>query len=585
MTRRELQPGSVPSDVRPTCPDTATLPLKNMSSSPTAIHLDFEPPDLIDQCHLSVSSSERESSFSSSCGDSVSLSSNKEFENFEFEISEFSTVPSSHFPCHNLELSQFSTMEADCKDINNSSVNDEAFQRQQENIMNMLGAISSQMMTNLQNLQEQMLKTDEKLMRELHLMSQENEKFKREVRAELVSSSSQRPSSTSLSAVTAPVGSPTVVIPSSSSHLSSPASVVPSNSDSVNDFQTQLLTMLNDTFCKLSTTLGETKSESKSEWPKFSGDLKKFRTWYMSIMAQISLPPWRELYDSNTNDVVTSTTNELLNGKLYSKLILTLEGQPLQDVITKVHLRANGVQVLQELNQTYRPKNIPEVVALKTSEFWSSTKRKPSETIDVYYNRFQELLEEINASDIPIPTTIAMRHFLFTLGKEFEPIQNNYRIDNLPSAWKTTSWPSFLVLCRDYYNSVNPMGPTKMTDYFLETNLDRNAHHKKIKQWFMNPAKFSKDILAEQQKFPGRCIYHLSKTHTTDDCHIKKECAKQFQTKRPLSSNTTPTHSGSTTGQLRHLTEEVYEDAVSVSETNEVELSDSPNDTNEFTFS
>jgi hypothetical protein len=31
MTRRELQPGSVPSDVRPTCPDTASLAL-NMSS-------------------------------------------------------------------------------------------------------------------------------------------------------------------------------------------------------------------------------------------------------------------------------------------------------------------------------------------------------------------------------------------------------------------------------------------------------------------------------------------------------------------------------------------------------------------------
>jgi hypothetical protein len=318
MTRRELQPGSVPSDVRPTCPDTASLAL-NVSSSPIAIHLDVEPPDLIDQCHLSVSSSEHESSSSLSCGDSVSLSSNNQFENFEFEISKLSTVPSCHFPRHNLELSQFSTMEADCKDINNSSANDEAFQRQQETIMNMLGAISSQMMTNLQNLQDQMLKTDEKLMKELQLMSQENENFKREVRAELVSSSSQRSSScTPLSAVTAPVGSPAVVIPSSSSHLSSPASVVPSNSCSVTDFQTQLLTMLNDTFCKLSTTIGETKSESKSEWPKFSGDLKKFRTWYMSIMAQISLPPWRELYDCNTNDVVTSTTNELLNGKLYS---------------------------------------------------------------------------------------------------------------------------------------------------------------------------------------------------------------------------------------------------------------------------
>jgi hypothetical protein len=42
--------------------------------------------------------------------------------------------------------------------------------------------------------------------------------------------------------------------------------------------------------------------------------------------------------------------------------------------------------------------------------------------------------EEINNSDIPIPTNIAMRHFLFTLGLEFESIQNNYRIDNLPEA-------------------------------------------------------------------------------------------------------------------------------------------------------
>ncbi len=169
------------------------------------------------------------------------------------------------------------------------------------------------------------------------------------------------------------LGSPAVVLPLSSPSTSSMASVVQSTKNPSNDFQTQLLTMLNDTFCKLSTAFGETKSESKSEWPKFSGDLKKFRTWYTSIMAQISLPPWRELYDDTTNDVVTRTNNVLLNGKLYSNLILTLEGQPLQDVITKVHLRANGIQVLQELCQTYRPKNIPEVVALKTSEFWSRT--------------------------------------------------------------------------------------------------------------------------------------------------------------------------------------------------------------------
>jgi hypothetical protein len=151
----------------------------------------------------------------------------------------------------------------------------------------------------------------------------------------------------------------------------------PSNASSPTDFQDQLLVMLNDTFLKLSVNMQNDKSDSKSDWPKVLGDLKKFQTWYMSFMAQLSLPPWQELYDSNTNDVVETTSNDLLNGKLYSTLILTLEGQPLQDVITRVHQRANGILDLCKLSQTYRPKNIPEVVALKTSEFWSRTKHKP----------------------------------------------------------------------------------------------------------------------------------------------------------------------------------------------------------------
>jgi hypothetical protein len=51
-----------------------------------------------------------------------------------------------------------------------------------------------------------------------------------------------------------------------------------------------------------------------------------------------------------------------------------------------------------------------------------------------------------------------MHHFIFTLGSEFESIQNNYRIGCLPLEWQTTHWPSLLVLCRDFYNSANPKG-------------------------------------------------------------------------------------------------------------------------------
>jgi len=44
------------------------------------------------------------------------------------------------------------------------------------------------------------------------------------------------------------------------------------------------------------------------------------------------------------------------------------------------------------------------------------------------------------------------------LGSEFKPIQNNYRSGCLPSEWQTTHWPSLLVLCQDFYHSVNPKG-------------------------------------------------------------------------------------------------------------------------------
>jgi hypothetical protein len=54
-------------------------------------------------------------------------------------------------------------------------------------------------------------------------------------------------------------------------------------------------------------------SDVKSDWPKFLGDSKKFRAWYLAIMAQVSLPPWQELYDSTLNDVVNMTSNTVLN--------------------------------------------------------------------------------------------------------------------------------------------------------------------------------------------------------------------------------------------------------------------------------
>jgi len=88
-----------------------------------------------------------------------------------------------------------------------------------------------------------------------------------------------------------------------------------------------MMLMLTESFSKPSTVFVDKSQDSKSEWPKFSDDIKKLCFWYLGlwkkalllvpgIMAQISLPPWNELYDPLSNDIVTMTSNVTLNGKL-----------------------------------------------------------------------------------------------------------------------------------------------------------------------------------------------------------------------------------------------------------------------------
>jgi hypothetical protein len=382
---------------------------------------------------------------------------------------------------------------------------------------------------------------------EFQQLVQDNQTFKQEVRAEMEELRQLFTMRHSSNSSTLPGVS--TVVPSMANSTSSPARpVVPPNlSSSVpqglsssmtvsssTDMQTQIMYMLTESFSKLSTVLSDKSSDTKSDWPKFSGDTTKFRSWYLAIIAHLSLPPWQELYDSAKHDIVSYTSKQALNGKLYAKLLLALEGSALQNIISRTHLRANGLLLLQELVQTYRPKNVPEVIAAKISQFWGQTKRMPSESIDIYYNRFQELLQELLDGEEIISPRSAIRHFLFTLEPEFEAIQNLFRIGNLPPDWTTTEWPKILILCRDYFNSVKPQISSRGESNKLNSTFDRAAHQKKVKEWFQNPVKFSKEIAQEQEKFHGKCLYHLTKSHQSSDCHILKEGGKSVTTPNHL---------------------------------------------------
>jgi hypothetical protein len=553
-----VAPPSPPSC--PTC-SNAILTTTTTTDVDTTSFNNISLPELCDQSPSTGSSLEADTCSSSSLDRGFEIS---KFQNLEIPIPSILSVPST------LNLAQNFQMESDCVDNKTATKRDPGASN--DDILQILTAISTQMISGQQDLQA-----------EIQKVRDENEHFKASIRAELLANT-QVHQNTVPYAPTTP-NSSAMPLPSAMLSSSVDNTIPPSTSS---DFQNQMLVLLNDTFSKLTSVINDTTSiktsDTKSEWVKFSGDPKKFRSWYLAVMAQLSIAPWQDLYDSTTNSVVKSTTNAGLNSKLYAKVIGSLEGSALQHMLARKHLRANGILLLQELHQMYKPKCVPEVLAAKTAEFWGHTKRSSSESVDDYYNRFHELLEELNETVETIPIKTAIRHFIFTLGTEFEPLQMNFRLGTLAPEWHTEDWPSLLVLCRDFYNSVNPKGPStyikRDRDPFSELQIDRSSHHKKIRNWFMNPTKFKIELDSEQRKYPGRCIYHLSKTHGTADCHVKKECDKLLSAKKSSS----PTNGSSTaqmSGQLRHMTEDLFEDAVELEESKDESIDIVDNDTND----
>jgi len=93
----------------------------------------------------------------------------------------------------------------------------------------------------------------------------------------------------------------------------------------------------------------------------------------------------------------------------------------------------------------------------------------------------------------------------------------------------------------------------------------------------MNPAKHSQDIAREQACHPGKCLYHLAKSHPTEKCGVKLECDELLASCQKTKS---PGTLSSASGQLRHITEETFTDAAS-EEVTELLSDSNGNDTNE----
>jgi hypothetical protein len=236
-----------------------------------------------------------------------------------FEILEFQTysVPlMATSSLHNFENSQYHPMESDFEQSspatmassNKSSSSPTMDSSNNLEIIQMLSAISSQMTSNYQALQDNMVKNDLRLSANFQNVAQEMDMFKQQVRAELdifrnslpsaQGSSSSNSNNVSLFVPSSPKNSSTL-LPSTPQVTSAAGQ----NTSSPQEFQNQMMKMMTDTLSKLSIAVVDGKSaDTKSDWLKFSGDLKTIKAWYFAILAQLSLSPWQELYDPGTNE-------------------------------------------------------------------------------------------------------------------------------------------------------------------------------------------------------------------------------------------------------------------------------------------
>jgi len=208
-------------------------------------------------------------------------------------------------------------MEADCKE----STMDKKLPSEPVDLSQLILSLSRQISNQTQSIQDQLSQQnsvlqDQSVQNELRFQTviQENEEFKRSVRSELdqlktmLASSvpavlpKSEPSSVLSSGSNVSLGNSSSTLPldsntqalSSGTSTTLSSSLPSSSTNTSSSIDNQVMLMLAESFSKLSSVLVVDKgTESKVEWPKFSGDSKLFKAWYLAIVAQISIPPWK----------------------------------------------------------------------------------------------------------------------------------------------------------------------------------------------------------------------------------------------------------------------------------------------------
>jgi len=115
-----------------------------------------------------------------------------------------------------------------------------------------------------------------------------------------------------------------------------------------------------------------------------------------------------------------------------------------------------------------------------------------SESIDSYYNRFHELLEDLSDADEPIALKVQFINLFLPWGqnlKQFRIIFASEIYHQLGILQIGQLFFCFVGIITILLNLV--LSIVVFSQNTIEQGFDREAHQKKVKEWFMSPVKFA----------------------------------------------------------------------------------------------
>ena len=174
---------------------------------------------------------------------------------------------------------------------------------------------------------------------------------------------------------------------------------------------------------------------------------KQFKGWSQKIINTVShCRELKVLFNQDTGKLHTTTPIgcDEHDNTFYQRLADTLPTD--NTFLFRTDLMGHGIKLHQSLESAYLPQDAQHRNAQLQRFLNPSFRRPPRQSVDLWYNTFNELARDISSGvgGIVIPQIEIRQRFIRSLGGRFDRLAEELDLDMLPSLYITGTWDQLL---------------------------------------------------------------------------------------------------------------------------------------------